>query len=106
MPLPRWVEPQLSKLVAKAPTGPNWVHEIKFDGYRMAAPIERGKVQLLTRSGLDWTAKYPATAVALVEREIKRVFELTPRVETLELGTLAREFEASVKAPRIVDRRG
>jgi len=48
----------------------------------------------------------PVTAVALVEREIKRVFELTPRVEILALGTLAREFEASVKAPRIVDRRG
>jgi phenylacetate-CoA ligase len=48
----------------------------------------------------------PAGAVALVEREIKRVFELTPRVETLEVGTLARELEASVKAPRIVDRRG
>jgi ATP-dependent DNA ligase len=62
MPLPRWVEPQLSKLVQRAPTGPNWVHEIKFNGYRMAARIERGKVQLLTRSGLDWTAKYPATA--------------------------------------------
>jgi hypothetical protein len=36
MPLPRWVEPQLSKLVEKALTGPNWV-PIKFDGYRMAA---------------------------------------------------------------------
>jgi ATP-dependent DNA ligase len=53
MSLPRWVEPQLSKLVEKAPTGPQRVHEIKFDGYRMAARIERGKVQLLTRSGLD-----------------------------------------------------
>ena len=51
MPLPRWVEPQLSKLVEKAPTGPQWVHEIKFDGYRMAARIDSGKVQLLTRSG-------------------------------------------------------
>jgi bifunctional non-homologous end joining protein LigD len=38
------------------------VREIKFDGYRMAARIERSQVQLLTRSGLDWTAKYPATA--------------------------------------------
>jgi bifunctional non-homologous end joining protein LigD len=65
MALPRWVEPQLAKLVEKAPTGPRWVHEIKFDGFRMAAWIERGKVQLLTRSGLDWTAKYPATAVLL-----------------------------------------
>jgi bifunctional non-homologous end joining protein LigD len=44
MPLPRWVKPQLSKLVEKAPTGPRWVHEIKFDGFRMAARIERGKV--------------------------------------------------------------
>jgi hypothetical protein len=43
--------------VAKAPSGPQWVHEIKFDGYRMAARIDSGKVQLLTRSGLDWTAK-------------------------------------------------
>jgi bifunctional non-homologous end joining protein LigD len=43
MPLPRWIPPQLSKLVEKAPTGPNWVHEIKFDGYRMAARIERGQ---------------------------------------------------------------
>jgi phenylacetate-CoA ligase len=48
----------------------------------------------------------PIAAVALVGREIKRMFELTARVETLELGTLAREFEASVKAPRMVDRRG
>ena len=57
MPLPRWAEAQLSKLVETAPTGPQWVHEIKFDGYRMAARIDRGKVELLTRSGLDWTAK-------------------------------------------------
>ena len=63
----RWVEPQLSKLVEKAPTGPQWVHEIKFDGYRMAARIDSGKVQLLTRSGLDWTAKYPATAAAFAK---------------------------------------
>ena len=55
VPLQRWIAPQLSKLVQKAPSGPNWVHEIKFDGFRMAARIERSKVQLLTRSGLDWT---------------------------------------------------
>jgi DNA ligase D-like protein (predicted ligase) len=67
MPLPRWVEPQLAKLVERAPTGPQWVHEIKFDGYRMAARIDSGKVGLLTRSGLDWTAKYPATAAAFAK---------------------------------------
>jgi len=74
MPSPRWVEPQLSKLVEKAPTGPNWVHEIKFDGYRMAARIDHGKVQLLTRSGLDWTAKYPATAAAFAKLSVKTAY--------------------------------
>jgi bifunctional non-homologous end joining protein LigD len=74
MPLPRWVEPQLSKLVERAPTGPNWVHEIKFDGYRMAARIERSKVQLLTRSGLDWTAKYSATAAAFAQLPVKTAY--------------------------------
>jgi len=78
------------------------------------APINDFKCEALTVDALDVLRVCveikrdadPAAAVALVEREIKRVFELTPRVETLELGTLAREFEASVKAPRIVDRRG
>ena len=35
-----------------------WLHEIKFDGYRLQARIDAGKVKLLTRSGLDWTAKF------------------------------------------------
>ena len=74
MPSPRWIAPQLSKLVEKAPSGPNWVHEIKFDGYRMAARIDRGKVQLLTRSGLDWTAKYPATAAALAKLPVQSAY--------------------------------
>jgi ATP-dependent DNA ligase len=47
----------------KSADRPNWLREIKFDGYRMAARIDSGKVQLLTRSGLDWTAKYPTTEV-------------------------------------------
>ena len=64
-PPPDWIEPQLCKLVERAPSGDRWVHEIKLDGYRMAARIDRGDVQLLTRSGLDWTEKYPETAKAL-----------------------------------------
>jgi hypothetical protein len=50
------------------------VHEIKFDGYRMAARIDGGKVQLLTRSGLDWTAKYPATAAAFAKLPVKTAY--------------------------------
>ena len=53
-PIPRWIPPQLCQPVETAPSGPQWLHEIKLDGFRMAARIERGRVQLLTRTGLDW----------------------------------------------------
>ncbi len=58
MALPTWIEPQLCKLAKKAPTGDRWIHEVKFDGYRMAARVDRDKVRLLTRNGLDWTMRY------------------------------------------------
>ena len=58
--LPDWVKPQLTKLVGEPPDGPEWLHEIKFDGYRMHARLDRGAIRLLTRTGLDWTRKYPA----------------------------------------------
>ena len=50
----------------QAPDGPDWLHEIKYDGYRMHARLDRGYVRLLTRTGLDWTRKYPSIAEALV----------------------------------------
>jgi bifunctional non-homologous end joining protein LigD len=62
-PLPPFIRPQLAKLVIEAPEGERWAHELKFDGYRMHARIDRGKVQLITaRSALDWTGKYPGLA--------------------------------------------
>src|SRR5437763_9077869 len=63
--LPAWVKPQLTKLVDQAPDGPEWLHELKFDGYRMHARFDRGAVRLLTRTGLDWTRKYPTIAAAV-----------------------------------------
>jgi len=65
IPLPAFVPPQLSQPVEKPPAGPQWVHEIKLDGFRMAARIDSGRVQLLTRTGLDWTGKYPSAIAAL-----------------------------------------
>jgi len=56
---PSWVKPQLTKLVEEPPEGPEWLHEIEFDGYRMHARLDRGGMRLLTRTGLDWTHKYP-----------------------------------------------
>ncbi len=57
--LPDFVEPQLARSLAKPPSGPRWAHEIKFDGYRMQLRVQRGKAVLLTRKGLDWSAKFP-----------------------------------------------
>ena len=53
--LPQWIKPQLTQLVGAVPDGPGWLHEIKFDGYRMHARLDRGAVRLLTRTGLDRT---------------------------------------------------
>ena len=63
--LPGFIEPCLATLADKAPDSGNWLHEIKFDGYRLQAHIARGDVRLLTRKGLDWTAKFRTTAKAL-----------------------------------------
>ena len=63
--LPQWIRPQLTDLVDAAPDGSAWLHEIKFDGYRMHARLDRGAARLLTRTGLDWTHKYPAIAAAV-----------------------------------------
>jgi hypothetical protein len=62
---PQWIEPELCKLVTRIPAGDNWAHEIKFDGFRMHARIVSGAAALLTRNGLDWTAKYPDVAAAI-----------------------------------------
>lgn len=57
-PLPRFVEPCLATLQDKPPAGDAWLHEVKFDGYRLQARISAGKVKLLTRTGLDWTERF------------------------------------------------
>jgi bifunctional non-homologous end joining protein LigD len=63
-PMPRFVEPQLCVLVERPPASQGWVHEIKLDGYRLQLRVEGGKAVLNTRSGLDWTAKFPELAKA------------------------------------------
>jgi hypothetical protein len=84
-PLPFFVPPQLSQPVEKPPSGPQWVHEIKLDGYRMAAPIDNGEAQLLTRTGLDWTGKYPSIIAALANKvlaDLRRRLEPPSRAKS------------------------
>ncbi|RVD74067.1 DNA ligase D [Mesorhizobium sp. M4A.F.Ca.ET.029.04.2.1] len=59
-----FIEPQLATLEKDAPSGDDWLHEVKFDGYRMQAQVAGSEVRLLTRAGLDWTSKFdgPVTA--------------------------------------------
>jgi DNA ligase D-like protein (predicted ligase) len=71
---PEWIPPQLTQLVDAAPEGEEWLHEIKFDGYRMHARLERGAVRLLTRTGLDWTHKYQAIAAAVASLPARQAY--------------------------------
>ena len=48
------------------PTGPGWLHEVKYDGYRIIARKAGDEVTLFSRSGLDWTVRFPAIAKALL----------------------------------------
>jgi ATP-dependent DNA ligase len=73
-PLPQFVPPQLSQPVEKPPSGTQWLHEIKLDGYRMAARIDNDHAQLLTRTGLDWTDKYPSAVAALANLDVKTAY--------------------------------
>lgn len=60
--LPGFVPPVLAKSVDRPPLGAGWGHEIKFDGYRLQLRVEKGKAQVKTRSGLDWTPKFKEIA--------------------------------------------
>jgi bifunctional non-homologous end joining protein LigD len=62
--LPDFIEPQLAKPVDQPPGGLGWMHEIKFDGYRMQLRVQGGKATLKTRKGLDWSDRYPEIVAA------------------------------------------
>ncbi len=66
-PMPAFVAPELATLSAEVPAGDAWLHEVKFDGYRLIAAGAGGRVRLWTRSGLDWTEKFPTVATSLTK---------------------------------------
>jgi bifunctional non-homologous end joining protein LigD len=61
---PEFQPPQLATLVDHVPTGAAWLYEMKYDGYRCLIAIGGGKARIYTRSGLDWTDKFPEIAEA------------------------------------------
>jgi hypothetical protein len=63
--MPGFIKPQLAILKAKAPAGSQWLHEIKFDGYRVQIRLNKGKRKVYTRNGLDWTKRFSIIAGVL-----------------------------------------
>jgi bifunctional non-homologous end joining protein LigD len=91
--LPDFLPPTLATLAAAPPAGERWLHEIKFDGYRLQARVEAGRVKLLTRSGLDWTKKFgKAVAAALAALPVGTA--LIDGELVVETGAGASDFSA------------
>lgn len=65
--LPEFRSPALCTLVDQVPAGNGWLHEIKYDGYRALIAIGGGKAQVFTRSGLDWSEKFPGIVAAAAD---------------------------------------
>ncbi|HWM91362.1 MAG TPA: DNA ligase D [Thermoanaerobaculia bacterium] len=63
--LPAKAAPQLATLVSDPPRGTEWVHELKFDGYRVLCELKDGKVRIITRNGKDWTDRFGPIAEAI-----------------------------------------
>lgn len=62
--LPGFISPQLATLKMKAPSGAQWIHEVKYDGYRIQLHIDGDNRKVFTRNGLDWTHKFSVIAGA------------------------------------------
>jgi bifunctional non-homologous end joining protein LigD len=69
--MPDFVSPQLATLVKEAPRGNEWLHELKFDGYRLLCHLHRGDVRLWTRNRKDWTDKFPNVVKALQSLKVQ-----------------------------------
>lgn len=89
--MPRAITPQLATPVDAAPSGEGWLHELKYDGYRIAAGIRDGKVKLITRKGNDWTSKFASIAEALIKLPIKEAWLDGEVVSFKEDGTTSFE---------------
>ncbi|HYQ97466.1 MAG TPA: hypothetical protein VEO92_03795, partial [Candidatus Nitrosocosmicus sp.] len=70
-PLPEFVAPQLATLVDRVPQGDDWLHEIKFDGYRILCRISDGNICLITRNRQDWTERLSFLAQAATELPVE-----------------------------------
>ena len=73
-PPPAFVEPCISTTVFRVPPGSEWLHEFKWDGYRLMIRVDHGQVALLTRNGFDWTDRFPTIARAAAELPVTSAY--------------------------------
>jgi bifunctional non-homologous end joining protein LigD len=69
---PTKLQPQLATLAQEVPAGDGWLHELKFDGYRIFAFVKNGRVRLISRNGKDWTKRFPTIVKAVGELPLKQ----------------------------------
>ncbi|WP_207101704.1 DNA ligase D [Paracoccus shandongensis] len=92
-PMPDFIEPALATLKPAPPTGAKWLHEVKFDGYRLQARLEGQQVRLLTRSGLDWTDRFGAEVTDALRALPAQTFIIDGEL-VVETGAGASDFPA------------
>jgi len=73
-PLPKFIQPQLATLVNSVPPGDEWLHEIKFDGYRILCRVENGEARFLTREAQDWTHRFKGLVKVAEELSTHQLF--------------------------------
>src|SRR3979490_1766254 len=71
---PTWIKPQLTRLADEAPAGSDWLHEIKYDRYHMHAALQGDNIQLLTRTGLDWSHRYKRTTGSPTATDLEQLW--------------------------------
>lgn len=72
--LPATLAPTLATLVAAAPPGDDWIHEVKFDGYRMVCRIDHGEVHVYSRNGKNWTNALPSVVASLQHLDVDQAW--------------------------------
>jgi len=96
--------PQLATLRASPPAGDDWLHELKWDGYRMLADLEGGRARLRSRNGLDWTPDYPEIVKAFEALGVDdgcfdgELVALTPQGND-DFGLLQKVISGNANAP-------
>ena len=86
---PTFIAPQLATLVSAPPNDDGWVHEIKFDGYRLLAVVENSRARLFTRAGNDWSDRFAPLCQALSKLKIRSAVIDGEAVHADERGTFS-----------------